>query len=154
MFDVGCFPFSTCKHRGLFAPDPSLDALQVPDEVGTCFKDLGDYDYRPPREVTDARLAAILRNSIAPPGAFRRHNATMAANIVNSRRPAQLSAFVVRAFAKIRSTFRDTSELAKKLGALEQELKTRLDIHEAAVVAVLCRFLVPANGKGNSERQH
>ena len=39
---------------GLFARDPALDALQVPDEVCAHFKDLGDYDYRPAREVADA----------------------------------------------------------------------------------------------------
>jgi hypothetical protein len=36
---------------GLFAADAALDALQVPDEVCAHFKDLGDYDYRPAREV-------------------------------------------------------------------------------------------------------
>ena len=38
---------------GLFASDPALDALQVPDQVCGHFKDLGDYDYRPAREVAD-----------------------------------------------------------------------------------------------------
>jgi hypothetical protein len=38
---------------GLFAPDPGLDALTVPDEVCAHFKELGDYDYRPAREVAD-----------------------------------------------------------------------------------------------------
>ena len=35
-------------------PDPALDALSVPDEVCAHFKDLGDYDYRPAREVASA----------------------------------------------------------------------------------------------------
>jgi len=38
---------------GLFAVDPALDALQVPDEVCAHFKELGDYDYRSAREVAD-----------------------------------------------------------------------------------------------------
>ena len=38
----------------LFALDAALDALQVPDEVCAHFKDLGDYDHRPAREVADA----------------------------------------------------------------------------------------------------
>jgi hypothetical protein len=38
---------------GLFAADAALDALRVPDEVCAHFKDLGDYDYRPAREVAD-----------------------------------------------------------------------------------------------------
>jgi hypothetical protein len=37
---------------GLFAPDPILDSLKVPDEVCTFFRDLGEYDYRPASEVT------------------------------------------------------------------------------------------------------
>ena len=38
----------------LTAADPALETLQVPDEVCAHFKDLGDYDYRPTGEVTDA----------------------------------------------------------------------------------------------------
>src|ERR1051325_9286676 len=38
---------------GLFALDPALDSLQVPDEVCAPFKELGDYDYRPARQVAD-----------------------------------------------------------------------------------------------------
>ncbi len=38
---------------GLFAPDPGLDALTVSDDVCAHFKELGDYDYRPAREVAD-----------------------------------------------------------------------------------------------------
>ena len=36
---------------GLFAPDPVLDSLNVPDEVCGYFRDVGDYDYRPAHEV-------------------------------------------------------------------------------------------------------
>ena len=39
---------------GLFAADAILDTLQVPNEVCESFRDLGDYDYRPAREVADA----------------------------------------------------------------------------------------------------
>ena len=35
---------------GLFADDPLLDSLSVPDAVCEHFRDLGDYDYRPPSE--------------------------------------------------------------------------------------------------------
>lgn len=38
---------------GLFAVDSDLDLLQVPDDVCGHFRDLGDYDYRPAREVAD-----------------------------------------------------------------------------------------------------
>jgi hypothetical protein len=49
---------------GLFAPDPALDALQVPDEVCAHFKELGDYDYRPAREVAAAAESTAVRSVI------------------------------------------------------------------------------------------
>ena len=61
----------------------------------------------------------------------------MAANVLNSPQAAQMSVFVVRAFVKMRSLLTDTRELARKLAALEQELKARLDVHEAAIVEFL-----------------
>ena len=39
---------------GLFATDPVIDSLVVPDRVCALFRDLAEYDYRPPREVADA----------------------------------------------------------------------------------------------------
>lgn len=65
----------------------------------------------------------------------------MAANILRSTRASQMSVFVVRAFLKMRAALRDTRELAQKLSALEQELKGRLDLHEAAIVEVLQRIM-------------
>jgi SAM-dependent methyltransferase len=41
-----------------------LDALQVLDEVCAHFKDLGDYDYRPVREVADAAESTTVRSVI------------------------------------------------------------------------------------------
>jgi hypothetical protein len=84
---------------------------------------------------------ARLKFSPMLPRAFTEHGAIMAANVLNSRRAVQMSVFVVRAFIKMRSTFADTRELARKLGLLEQELKARLDIHEAAIVEVLQRIM-------------
>jgi hypothetical protein len=49
---------------GLFAADPALDALQVPDEVCAYFKDLGDYDYRPAREVAEGDENTEVRSVI------------------------------------------------------------------------------------------
>jgi hypothetical protein len=65
----------------------------------------------------------------------------MAANVLNSLRAAQMSVFVVRAFVKMRSVLTDTRHLARKLAALEQELKGRLDVHEAAIVDFLQRIM-------------
>lgn len=75
------------------------------------------------------------------PNAFTEHGAIMAANVLNSPRAAHMSVFVVRAFVKMRSVFTDTRELARKLAVLEQELKARLDVHEAAIVEFLQRIM-------------
>ena len=52
-----------------------------------------------------------------------------------------MSVFVVRAFLKMRAALSDTRELARKLAALERELKERLDVHEAAIVTILQRVM-------------
>jgi hypothetical protein len=75
------------------------------------------------------------------PYAFTEHGAIMAANVLNSERAVQMSVFVVRAFVKMRSALTDTRELARKLAALETELKSRLDLHEVAIVEVLQRIM-------------
>jgi hypothetical protein len=75
------------------------------------------------------------------PYAFTEHGAIMAANVLNSPRATQMSVFVVRAFVKMRSAFKDSRELARKLALLEQELKTCLDVHEAAIVDILQRIM-------------
>ena len=76
-----------------------------------------------------------------PPRAFTEHGAIMAANVLRTAKAVQMSVFVVRAFIKMRSVLNDSRELARKLAALESELKSRLDLHEAAIVEVLQRVM-------------
>jgi hypothetical protein len=75
------------------------------------------------------------------PYAFTEHGAIMAANVVNSPQAVQMSVFVVRAFLKMRAALTDTRQLAKKLTELEADLKSRLDVHEVAIVEVLQRVM-------------
>jgi hypothetical protein len=93
---------------------------------------------RPMRSQT---VIASRRNVRHPPYAFTEHGAIMAANILNSPEAVQMSVFVVRAFIKMRSALTDTRELARKLASLENELKSRLDSHESAIVDVLQRVM-------------
>ena len=65
----------------------------------------------------------------------------MAANVLNSPRAAQMSVFVVRGFLKMRALLGGKRELAEKLAALEKKLKTRLNVHEAAIVTILQRMM-------------
>jgi hypothetical protein len=85
----------------------------------------------------------LVRLKFSPvlPRAFTEHGAIMAANVLNSPQATRMSVFVVRAFVKMRSAFTDTRELARKLASLEFELKSRLDVHEAAIVDVLQRIM-------------
>ena len=46
---------------GLFADDPVLDALKIPDEVFGLFRDLAEYDFRPPSVVADAETVSDTR---------------------------------------------------------------------------------------------
>jgi hypothetical protein len=59
-----------------------------------------------------------------------------------------MSAFVIRAFVKMRETLLGTRELAKKLAALEKQLTSRLDVHEAAIVEVLQELMQILNPPG------
>jgi len=81
------------------------------------------------------------RGAVYRPWAFTEYGAIMAANVLNSPRAIQMSVFVVRAFVKMRGVFADTRDLARKLAALEKELKGRLDVHEASIVTVLQRVM-------------
>ena len=75
------------------------------------------------------------------PYAFTERGAIMAANVLSSPRAIQMSVFVVRAFVRMRAALGDTRQLARKLAALERELKGRLDVHESAVVGILQRMM-------------
>ena len=75
------------------------------------------------------------------PYAFTEHGAIMTATVLNSPRAVQMSVFVVRAFVRMRAALTDTRELARKLAALEREVKARLDTHDAAIVDILARIM-------------
>ena len=91
--------------------------------------------------VTNCDHLSRLKFSPVPPRAFTEPGAIMAATVLNSPRAVQMSVFVVRAFIKMRAAFTDTLELARKLAALESDVKSRLDMHEAAIVDVLQRIM-------------
>ncbi len=71
------------------------------------------------------------------PYAFTEHGALMAANILRSERAIQMSLFVVRAFIRMRQMLIEQRGLARKLAELEEELTSRLDVHETAINEML-----------------
>jgi hypothetical protein len=74
------------------------------------------------------------------PYAFTEHDAVMAANVLNSERAVAMSVYVVRAFVKLREVLSTTSELAKKLEALERKLTARQDVHEKAILQLFAQI--------------
>lgn len=92
-------------------------------------------------DMRSQNATASKRNARFLPFAFTEHGAIMAATVLNSPRAVQMSVFVVRAFIRMRAALANTQELAQKLAALEKEIKTRLDIHESAIVDTLRRLM-------------
>jgi leucyl aminopeptidase len=83
--------------------------------------------------VTEEEKAEVVANC--------EHGAIMAATVLNSPRAVQMSLFVVRAFVSIRATLKASADLAQKLALLENEIKIRLNVHEAAIADVLERVM-------------
>lgn len=106
--------------------------------------------------IRSQNATASKRNERFLPYAFTEHGAIMAANVLNSPQAVQMSVFVVRAFLKMRAALTDTRQLAKKLADLEGELKSRLDVHEVAIVEILQRvmnLLDPPPGPESPKRE-
>jgi hypothetical protein len=67
------------------------------------------------------------------PHVFTEHGALMAAMILNSDRAIEVSVFVVRAFVELRTLFKDSRELARRIDELESKLAT----HDEAILHIL-----------------
>ena len=98
-------------------------------------------------------VIASKRNVRYRPFAFTEHGALMAATILNSPQGTQMSVFVMRAFVKMRALLTATRELAKKLASVETELKSRLDVHETAIVEVLQRIMLLLDPPSGTESE-
>jgi len=75
------------------------------------------------------------------PFAFTEHGVAMLSSVLRSQRAVHVNILIMRAFVKMRAALSDNRELARKLAALEKELKERLDVHEAAIVTILQRVM-------------
>ena len=71
--------------------------------------------------VTNCDHLRRLKFSPVLPNAFTEHGALMAANVLNSERAVGASVQVVRAFVKLRQLLASSSDLAKKVEALEKK---------------------------------
>jgi hypothetical protein len=75
------------------------------------------------------------------PHAFTQEGIAMLSSVLRSKRAVQVNIAIMRAFIKLREMLGNNHELARKLAALESELKSRLNVHETAIVDVLQRIM-------------
>jgi hypothetical protein len=74
-----------------------------------------------------------VKYSKALPYAFTEHGSIMAASVLNSRRAAEVSVFIVRAFVKLRQMITSHKELAYKIAQLERKLAD----HDQQILALV-----------------
>jgi hypothetical protein len=83
------------------------------------------------------------RDPHKPPFAFTEHGAIMLAMILKSARAVEMSVFIVRAFARLRSAAQTNEQLHRQLQALEKRVgKNDADI--AAILAAMKALVAPA----------
>lgn len=93
------------------------------------FRFPGDFCFRI-SEIEKSEVVTIcdhlprLKFSRTMPLAFTEHGAIMAAMVLNSPRAVEMSVYVVRAFVKLREVLASSTELARKLEALEKSVAT------------------------------
>jgi hypothetical protein len=76
------------------------------------------------------------------PYAFTEHGAVMAATVLNSKRAAEASVFVVRAFVRMRQLLASHRELALKLADLERRVAAH-DTSIGSLVSAIRQLLQP-----------
>jgi Zn-dependent M16 (insulinase) family peptidase len=74
-----------------------------------------------------------LKYSKALPYAFTEHGAIMAASVLNSAQPVEMSVFIVRAFVRLHQTIAEHKEIASKL----QKLERRIAEHDEQILTLL-----------------
>jgi phage regulator Rha-like protein len=74
------------------------------------------------------------------PFAFTEHGAIMAATILNTRRAAEVSVYVVRAFVRLREVLATHKALAKKLEQLEEKTEALVLKHDALAASTRAQF--------------
>jgi len=83
--------------------------------------------------VTNCDHLSGLRFSRQLPYAFTEHGAVMVATVLNSRRAAEVSVFIVRAFVRMRQVLAGHRELALKLAEIER----RVAGHDASIRSLI-----------------
>lgn len=84
-----------------------------------------------------------LKHSKSLPYAFTEHGAIMAASVLNSSRAIDVSAYIVRAFVKIRKMISGQKKLQEKISQIERHL-TDHDDQILELVNLIKQLLDPA----------
>ena len=101
--------------------------------------------------VTNCDHLSALKFSRQLPYAFTEHGAVMVATVLNSRRAAEVSVFVVRAFVRMRQVLAGHRELALKLADIER----RVAGHDATIrslVGAIRQLLQPPQPEPKKRR--
>jgi carbamoylphosphate synthase small subunit len=77
------------------------------------------------------------------PLAFTEHGALMVASILNSREAIEMSVFIVRAVARLRSIYASHRELTRRLDELDTKV-SRHDVELRSIVQAIRRLAVPS----------
>jgi hypothetical protein len=96
--------------------------------------------------VTNCDRFVRLKYSSTMPNAFTEHGAVMLASVLKSKRAAEVSVFVVRAFIRMRRLLADQQKQALKLA----ELESKLGVHDRnfrQVFAAIRQLMEPPRRK-------
>jgi len=96
-------------------------------------------------DITNCDILEKVKYSRVLPRAFTEHGAIMIANVLSSKRAAQMSVYVVRAFVRLRDTISKNGELAQKF----TDLESRILVHDKAIqslFAAIRKLMSPASG--------
>jgi hypothetical protein len=96
--------------------------------------------------VTNCDHLAGLKFSRHLPYAFTEHGAVMAATVLNSKRAAEVSVFIVRAFVRMRQMLASHRQLALRLADLERQVATH-DASIRSLVSAIRQLLQPPEPK-------
>lgn len=94
-------------------------------------------------EVIRSQFATASRRNVRyPPFVFTEHGALMAANVLKTRRAAEMSVFVVRAFVRLREVAQVHQQLAARLSELEHKV-SRHDTDLQAIIRAVRQLMAP-----------
>jgi len=89
--------------------------------------------------VTNCDHLTKLKFSPVLPNVFTEHGAIMAANVLNSPRAVEVSAYVVRAFVRLREMIASNKDFSRKLDELEKKYNAQFNVVFDAIRSLMAQ---------------